>query len=63
MHGERIWFVCANGITESDGPKVLVEFFDMDGRSVCKGVWVRDRLLRWMLAMPVDCSVETRTTR
>lgn len=60
LYGERVWFVCARRIFGDRESKVLVEFFDIDGRSVCKGIWVRDRLLRWALALPVAGGIETR---
>ena len=60
LYGEHVWFVCARRISGDRESKVLVEFFDIDGRSVCKGIWVRDRLLRWALALPVAGGIETR---
>lgn len=51
-YGARIWFVSARSVSSGESVVVFAEFFDMDGRCACAGIWRRDRWRKWVLATP-----------
>ena len=55
-------FVCAHRVPGRPHPTVLAEFFDMDGRMVCAGVWRQNRSARWVLDAPVNHSSDRAFT-